>query len=207
MRALLRPAFASILAACDAPAVPVQSPVVDRVVAAAHDDGEDGRPSWHLDVRLAGGGALVQDAAGLRLDGAIVVADPAGPFVVDAAGARFVVAARVDGGPETALLACAPPSPCRTVTDAGHPDRATISPDGRSIAWVASADGLPAVFAARFDGGAAAQLTNRDLTWTPGQEPAGFVPPPHEGPLTFTDDGHALVWRAPDGEHRAVLPW
>ena len=204
VRALLRPALIVLVSACDAAPTPAEAPTAARIVA---DNGEDGRPSWHLGVNLRGGGALSQDAAGLTLDGAPLVDDPAGPFVVDAAGARFVVAARVNGGPDTALLACAPPAPCRTVTDAGHPDRATISADGRLIAWVAAADGLPAVFAARFDGGPAVQLTNRDLRWTAGQPPDGFVPPPHEGPLAFTDDGRALVWTSPEGDHHAVLPW
>jgi hypothetical protein len=100
--------------------------------------------------------------------------------------------ARVDGRPEAALLACAPPEPCHTLAQDVSPDR------------VASADGLPAVLVAPFDGGPAVQLTNRGLARPDGGPPLGFVPPPHLEPLRF-DDG-ALTWDSADGPHRAALP-
>jgi len=164
----------------------------------------EGDPFWELERRLAGGQGLVQSARGLALDGRMIVQDPLGPVVIDARGARFVVAERLDGGPASRLLACAPPAPCRVVVDQGSPDRAAIAPDGQQIAWVASVDGLPAVFVAPFDGGAPTQLTNVGLSPGVGGPPNGFVEPPHGDPLRF--EGGALAWDAPGGAVRVVLP-
>ncbi|MCB9746281.1 MAG: hypothetical protein H6741_17865 [Alphaproteobacteria bacterium] len=92
----------------------------------------------------------------------------------------------------------------RVVTKEGAPDRVAISEDGAWIAWVSGATGIASVYAQPFEGGEAVQLTNVDLTYTPGQAPEGFVPPPHEGPLLF-DEGR-LRWQAPEGPQEVKLP-
>jgi len=77
----------------------------------------------------------------------------------------------------------------------GAPDRVALSADGEQLAWVASADGLPAVFTAPYADGAPVQLTNRSVRRPKGQPPVGFVPPPvREGGLSF--EGDELVWEA-----------
>ena len=205
MRALLA---LLVVSACDGtqppPAVGVPSPASEPSLRRVPGEETEGNPTWELELSLAGGAVLRQSEAGVWLDDQPVALDPGGPVAVDAARARFVVVARVDGGPEAALLACAPPEPCRTLAQDGSPDRVALSDDGRTVAWVASADGLPAVFVAPFDGGPAVQLTNRGLARPDGGPPPGFVPPPHLEPLRFADG--ALTWDSADGPHRAALP-
>lgn len=172
-------------------------PPSSKVVAEPSMAETDGDPFWEVEVRLADGARLVQGAEGLAVDGRVVVDDPLGPVAVDRRAARFVVAARVDGGPDSRVLACAPPAPCRAITDGGSPDRVAISPDGQLVAWVASVDGLPAVFVAPFDRGPATQLTNVGLEPASEGPPVGFVAPPHLGPPRF--EAGALAWESPDG--------
>ena len=94
-----------------------------------------------------------------------------------------------------------------TLATGGRPGRLAIQPGGQAggtvmVAWVASPQGLPQVFAGSADGRAAPRaLTNTDLRYTPGQAPVGFVPPPLGQSLRF--DGDWLRWEAPDGP-RAV---
>lgn len=164
----------------------------------------DGEPYWELQLRLAQGALLRQGAHGLEIDGDLIAHDPAGPVSLDSLSRRLVIAERVDGGPETRLLACEPPAPCVEITDQGSPDRAAISPGGELVAWVSSASGLPSVYVAPFKGGPATQLTNVGLSLTPGVPPRGFVEPPHDGPLTFHDG--ELRWDSPEGPQQVQLP-
>jgi len=85
-------------------------------------------------------------------------------------------------------------------------DRPALSPSGEWVAFVSGRTGIASLWLVPFAGGDAVQLTNRGLEsrWIPGQAPAGFVPPPHEGPPRF--DGDRLVWRSPAGEHSLELP-
>ena len=193
--------------ACAVDPVAVEAPsgsVAARVVDAPSMTETEGDPYWELDRVLAGGQRLVQDARGVTLDGRLLAAEPLGPVALDARGARFVVAERIDGGPESRLLACAPPAPCRVVIDEGSPDRAAIAADGQRVAWVAAAGGLPAVFVAPFGGGPAVQVTNVGLSRTGGGPPLGFVEPPHHEPPRFEQGG--LTWDAPSGPVRVDLP-
>lgn len=87
-------------------------------------------------------------------------------------------------------------------TSEGAPDRLALSDDGRQLAWVASLDGLPALFTSPAEPGARpVPLTNVGLQRRKGQAPDGFVPPPvHEGDLRF--DGDDLHWDSPAGAQR-----
>ncbi|MDP7111613.1 MAG: hypothetical protein QGH45_06610 [Myxococcota bacterium] len=96
-------------------------------------------------------------------------------------------------------------------------DRPAISPDGERIAYVSGRSGMASVWLTYFDGGDPSQLTNVGVTspalsevpldgprHTPGEPPAGFVPPPLDGSLRF--DGDHLRWEAPDGPRGVALP-
>lgn len=208
MRATL-PLLLALVTACDADPMPAGADAPPSVeVDAAHQlragDETEGAPSWEIDRTLADGTVLRQSERGVFLDGERVAEEPIGPVVIDDAGRRFVVAERLNGGPEARLIACAPPAPCHALVASGQPDRAALSPDGRTVAWVDAADGLPAIFVGDFDGGAPTQLTNVDLPPPNGGPPQGFVPPPHVEPLRFAGD--RLTWTAPDGEHHLELP-
>lgn len=124
--------------------------------------------------------------------------------VVDETGARFAFAERVDGGPQTRVWACQVEQGCRVRWAEGHPDRLAIAPAGDQLAWVASVDGLPVVQVAGFEGGEPISLTNIGLDRSAPGRPAGFVPPPHDGPVRF--DGPRIVWSSPEGAHQVVLP-
>jgi hypothetical protein len=77
----------------------------------------------------------------------------------------------------------------------GAPDRPALDPSGQWLAYVASADGLPAVFVAPVAGGPSRQLTNEALVRRKGSPPEGFVPPPVTGDgLRFVGD--ELRWEA-----------
>ena len=85
-------------------------------------------------------------------------------------------------------------------------DRPALSPDGEWVAFVSGRTGIASLWAVPFEGGAAAQLTNRGLASPAvhGRAPVGFVPPPHEGPPRFEND--QLVWDSPVGVHAVELP-
>lgn len=208
MRARL-PLLFALLTGCDADPMPEgadapPSPQADAAHQLRAGDETEGTPSWELERTLADGAVVQQTENGVFIDGARVAGEPLGPLMIDGAGRRFVVAERLDGGPEARLIACEPPSPCRALVAQGQPDRAALSPDGRTVAWVDAVDGLPAIFVGDFDGGDPTQLTNVDLPPPNGGPPPGFVPPPHLEPLRFAGD--RLVWTAPDGEHSLELP-
>ena len=90
------------------------------------------------------------------------------------------------------------------VDDRGTPNRIAIAPDADRIAYVSSRHGIASVWIVRVDTGEAVQLTNRTVQRRPGAAPKDFVPVPSREPPRF--EGPRIVWRAPDGEHSAVLP-
>ena len=95
-----------------------------------------------------------------------------------------------------------------TLVTEGAPDRVAISADGAWVAWVSGVTGIASVWAMPFAGGAAVQLTNRDLVRVIGEEPVGFVPPPHLSPLQIEGDGdgYRVRWTSPAGPHEVPLP-
>jgi len=78
-----------------------------------------------------------------------------------------------------------------------HNDRAAFSPDGTDIAFVSDRTGIPAVFVLHRASGDVEQLTNNDLRRVPGRAPDGYVPPPVDGPLRWTDAG--IAYDGPTG--------
>jgi len=172
------------------------------------------RPERSGEWPVAGGATLVLSADGrlaLRSsDGEIALAAEALELpAISASGERIAFAARRADGFSTAVEAVAYESGAWTdvralVDDGGTPDRVAISPDGSRVAFAAPAGGVAALWIVAFDGGAPVQLTNVGVRKQGPREPAGFVPVPHRGPPRF--EGNELVWEAPDGTHRVVLP-
>ncbi len=91
-----------------------------------------------------------------------------------------------------------PSSQAVTLMVGGRPGRLAMA-EGH-VAWVASDGGLPHVFVAPAEGGAAPRmLTNVGLEYVPGRAPDGFMAPPLRDTLRF--DGDQLRWEAQDGAH------
>jgi TolB protein len=176
--------------------------------------------SWelagHAVLRLSSG-LLVLEQRGLDWRLADQVA---GTPAVAEAGDRLVYARRGDGVGLSSLEAW-------ELGDGGdwtgprglaeQADRPAISPDGERVAYVSGKSGIASIWLTSFDDGDPIQLTNVGLTspalseapldgprHTPGQPPAGFVPPPRDGSLRF--DGDHLRWEAPDGPRGVALP-
>lgn len=76
----------------------------------------------------------------------------------------------------------------------GTEDRPSFSPDGDSLAFVASTDGLPSVWMLDLASREATRLTNQGLRRTPGRAPEGFVPPPDSPRFMWSAD--RLSWTA-----------
>lgn len=186
----------------------VVTPGVDSRRAAAtdleipHPAESEGHPVWQFNGRLSDGRSVRQDADGVFVDHEQVGTDPAAPVSMSRDAGRFVFVDRMDGDPRTRLVGCGAGAACRVLVEVGHPDRATIAPDGSSVAYVASLDGMPAVWVVPFDGGAPRPLTNEGLVRVPGEAPQGFVPPPVEASIAF--DADELVWFSSAGEHRVA---
>ncbi len=132
-----------------------------------------------------------------------------GTPTIDSEGTRFVYCRQADGLGLSSIEAWARAEDGswtgpRVLDD--HADRPAISPDGERVAFVSGRTGVASIWLVPFAGGDAVQLTNAGLedNRVPGQPPTNFVAPPHQGPPRF--DGGALVWDAPDGSHRVVLP-
>jgi hypothetical protein len=164
----------------------------------------DSLPVWQGSWPLEGGRTLRQDESGLWLDQVHLAQEPVGTPALSADNSRLVFTRR-DPIPvaQGQLMSCqAPEWQCSEVA---HGDRATISPDGRRIAWVDVETGLAAVWVASFDGEDKVQLTNVGLVSAgTGSPPQGYIPPPHQGPLSF--DGDTLTWLSPDGPQTVELP-
>jgi hypothetical protein len=193
-------------------------PSIAPVAAAADavDAPEEGWPDVDGTFPVAAGAAvqIVGAVAVLRSPEA-----PAVPLAVAAVqpparsgdGRRFVLAHRPEGAFCTVLDAWSIDGDRwtgpRRLESEGCPDRVAIDPAGDRVAYASGRTGIAALYLVDFVGGAPRQLTNvglEDRPPTPGAAPEGFVPPPHLGPPRF--DGDALLWTAPDGEHRVVLP-
>ncbi len=122
------------------------------------------------------------------------------------AGDRVVWARREGKG--SALYALEPGSTPRRLLAEGTPDRPALSPDGERVVFTWSRTGIASLWTMPFAGGEPTQLTNLGLERaprTPGQPPAGFVPPPHRGPPEVGADG-LVRWEGPDGLHELRLP-
>ncbi|MFT4625017.1 MAG: hypothetical protein ACI8PZ_003683 [Myxococcota bacterium] len=186
-----------ILLACgvEPDAVPTESDALGQSIGAGE---------W----ALAGGHRIVADASGLRIEGPsaqVLSGELLGAPAV-APNGRFVFSERVGEARLRAVQRDGTEWAVHTVVAAGDPGRAAISNDGDTIAYVASAGGLPAVFVVPFSGGEPVQLTNVGVSHDPsrGGPPPGFVPPPHEAPLAF--EGDTVTWTAPDGRHTVEVP-
>ncbi len=131
-------------------------------------------------------------APAISADGSRIAFAHRGPPRADAVSVLDRVELTADG-PESLRL-----------VSTGAPDRVAISPDGQWVVYVHNATGLASVWAAPFDGGAAAQLSNAGVTPTPGQAPRGFVPPPADGPPAVSEG--EVRWAGPDGDVVVVLP-
>lgn len=189
-----------------APARP-QAPSAERTQASWEETlppETDSLPVWQGTWELADGHTLRQDENGLWLDQTQLAAEPVGTPALSADSARFVFTRR-DPVPvqQGELLACqAPAWDCQVIA---HGDRAAISADGTQIAWVDVETGLASVWVGSFDGQERQQLTNVGLVSAgTGAPPPGFVPPPHQGPLTFTSA--SLTWNSPQGTQSVELP-
>ncbi len=137
----------------------------------------------------------------------VLATEVVGVPAISADGTRFVFGRNGPGDGLTVLDAVsisADGLSHTTLIADGTPDRVAISADGQWVAWVSGITGIASVWAMPFEGGAPVQLTNRDLVRIPGQEPAGFVPPPHRAPLRF--EGTRIVWESPAGAHEVALP-
>jgi hypothetical protein len=171
------------------------------------------RPEHSGQWQVAGAASLVLEASG-RLaittpTSTITLAAEALELpAIGAGGKRVAFAARQPQGFGTTVAVAEHREGAwhgpRTLVSGGSPDRVAISPDGASIAYVASAEGIAALWIVPFAGGEPAQLTNIGVQKNGPGEPAGFVPVPHRAPPRF--QGDHLVWDAPDGRHQVVLP-
>jgi len=172
--------------------------------------------SWSLacdsQLELALGGRLVlRTPQGERQLAHSAVGDPA----ISADGSRLAWSHAPQLRPETVIdaLSCGEGrwgEPRRLVPGPGSPDRPALSADGEQLVYVSAAGGVAALFLLAFEGGQPRQLTNRDLQPAePGQAPAGFIPPPHQGPARFevaADGNPVLTWSSPAGAQRLELP-
>lgn len=122
-------------------------------------------------------------------------------------GHRVVAARRLDDVLSTELVVAdrAEDWRERVLVADGMPDRPAISADGRTVAYFASVDGLPALFTVPFDGSERpTQRTNQDLDRDKVLgAPEGWIPPPADDSLAFDDDH--LIWDTPDGPQ--AVPW
>ena len=87
----------------------------------------------------------------------------------------------------------------------GYEDRPAFSPDHSRIAFFSGRSGYAALYVATFTGtelSEPVQLTNINLEHRLGGPPEGFVPPPDDGIVTWTD---AIRWTA-GGEVIEVQP-
>ena len=169
----------------------------------------DSLPVWQGTWPLSGGQVLRQNETGLWLergpqDSQLLAQEPIGTPALNAESTRMVFTKR-DPAPivQGQLMACqAPEWDCQVVA---HGDRAAISSDGTQIAWVDVETGLASVWVASFDGHDRVQLTNVGVVSAgTGAPPPGFVPPPHQGPLSFEQT--RLTWNSPDGPQSVELP-
>ncbi|MFM2247384.1 MAG: hypothetical protein RL071_3458 [Pseudomonadota bacterium] len=137
----------------------------------------------------------------------IVAEELVGVPALSADGARWALS-RKGPGPGLSVIDRVELGPAglaqTTLVTEGAPDRVAISADGAWVAWVSGATGIASVWAMPFDGGPAVQLTNRDLVRVIGEEPVGFVPPPHTAPLQI--EGDRVRWTSPAGPHEVPLP-
>jgi hypothetical protein len=170
-------------------------------------------PRLHASWPLFDGAAVRLEDGRLSLeqgpDSWPVATDVIGVPTLDAEGTRFVYCRQAVGLGLSSIEAWGRTEDGswdgpRVLDD--HADRPAISPDGERVAFVSGRTGVASIWLVPFAGGEAMQLTNVALEdrRVPGQPPDGFVAPPHQGPPRF--DGDALVWDAPDGHHRVVLP-
>jgi hypothetical protein len=210
-----------VLAACERPApVAAEPPALVRPDPLPPETDlpplEEGE--WTLacgaTLRLVPGGRLsLEDAAGARLLGKEVVGLPA----LSADGRRVVFAHAPIARPETVISAVT----CEgdafgevrlLVEGPGSPDRPTLSPDGRVVAWFSGATGIASLWTRPFEGGRPEQRTNVGLERfprRPGRAPEGFVPPPRADAARFEalpSGGMRLVWEAAEGPQRLDLP-
>lgn len=192
--------------ACALPESPSEPPHAPSARAAWQSElppETDSLPVWEGSWPLAGGHTLRQDAEGLWLDQTHLAAEAVGTPALNGDSTRLVFTRR-DPVPvvQGELVACQSPDwDCAVVA---HGDRAAISVDGTQIAWVDVETGLASVWVAAFDGSGARQLTNVGIrSGGTGSPPPGFVPPPHNGPLSFDED--TLRWNSPDGPQSVVL--
>jgi hypothetical protein len=137
----------------------------------------------------------------------VVAEELVGLPALSADGARWALS-RKGPGPGLSVIDRVELSPAgleqTTLVTEGAPDRVAISADGAWVAWVSGATGIASVWAMPFAGGPATQLTNRDLVRVIGEEPVGFVPPPHTAPLQI--EGDSVRWTSPAGAHEVPLP-
>jgi hypothetical protein len=171
----------------------------------------EGRPSWDGEWSAARGAHVTLQDGLLRLElgeqDRILAEEVVGAPALSADGRRIALAHR-GPGPGLSVLDAVEITDAgvevRRLVDEGAPDRVALTPDGDTVAYVHNATGIASVWVIPFIGGTPTQLTNVDLVRIPGQEPVGFVPPPHDGPLRI--DGDRITWIAPDGPHAVALP-
>ncbi len=168
-------------------------------------------PSPHGSWDLADGSKLILEDRALRLEGSNVTARISTELIghpsVNQEGTRVAFSSRQERsyGSQLATTALGPDgwSSPKTIVDEGTPDRVSISPDGKRVAYVAPANGVSAIWIIPFHGGESVQVTNNNLKKSGRGEPDVFVPVPHRAPPRFA--GNKLVWESPDGRHEVVL--
>lgn len=141
-----------------------------------------------------------------------------GPDVLQGAafrpGANTLVIARAVGSPLPDLFAVNLETGHETqLTDwPGYEDRPCFSPDGSRLAFFSGRTGLPALYVVNLaetpgliEPAAATQFTNVGLETHKrvGAPPEGFVSPPEDGKVSWTDAG--ITWTA-RGESIVVTP-
>ncbi len=141
-----------------------------------------------------------------------------GPDVLQGAafrpGANTLVFARAAGSPLPDLFAVNLETGVESqLTDwPGYEDRPVFSPDGSRLAFFSGRTGLPSLYVvslaqapAPLDSTAATQLTNVGLETRKrvGAPPEGFVPPPDDGKVSWTDAG--ITWTS-RGQTIVVTP-
>ncbi len=174
------------------------SPAADTSGQSEHD----GRPMWSGTWMHAGAKWTLRDHT-LAQNGTPVLEDVVG---VPAFGGGTVAAVhRVKAPVDTELVVWSDATSRSVLVDADYrPDRATVSPDGRHVAFVSGRTGLASVYVVPVAGGPPVQLTNVGLSAGRGL-PEGFVAPPRATPrfegdqLCWTDSspsrGRCVGWR------------